>query len=128
MKKIAFIASIFLLAAGFAFAQSSYNRETGVAVMRTNASLMGPIGTAAAKGDFSGAAQNLMLIAQGMNKLLAMVPPKGSLEDWQKTLSTFVNTAYKGIGACAAQDQVLLTTAVNELKGYMKAGHAEFRF
>lgn len=128
MKKSAFIASIFILATGIAFAQSSYSHETAVTVMRSNASLMGPIGAAAAKGDFSGAAQNLMLMAQGMNKLLAMAPPKGSLEDWQKTLSAFVNTAYKGIGACAAQDQVLLTATVNELKGYMKAGHTEFRF
>ncbi len=128
MRKIAFIASVFILISGIAFAQNAYDRQTAVTVMRSNASLIGQISTSAGKNDFSSAAQNLMVMAQGMNKLLAMVPPKGSLEAWQKTLSSFVNTAYKGIGACGVQDASTLTAAVNDLRAYMKGGHTEFRF
>ena len=128
MRKTAFIATLLILLSGIAFAQDAYDHTVAVAVMRGNASMIGQITASAGKNDFPGTARNLMLMAQGMNKLLAMVPPKGSLEDWQKTLSAFVNTAYRGIGACAAQDSALLATAVTDLKAYMKSGHSEFRF
>ncbi len=128
MRKTVFLAALFILVSGFIFAQDSYDHGTAVTVMRGNASLIVQISAAAEKNNFSGAAQNLMLMAQGMNKLLVMAPPKGSLEDWRKTLGAFVNTAYKGIGACGAQDAALLNAAVADLKAYMKAGHAEFRF
>ena len=127
MKKIAVLAFVMVLFSGVVFAQSAYDKDTVVAVMRANGGLIGQIGSAAGKNDFQGAAEKLMLMAQGMNKLLPMTPPKGDKAEWDKTVRQFVDAAYKGIGACGTRDSAALNAAVNELRALNKAGHAAFK-
>ncbi len=127
MKKIATTLALLLVFGGLAFAQTAYDRDVSVKVMRDNASLLGQLRTAASRNEFQTAAEKLMLMAQGMAKLLPMAPPKGDKGEWESSIRKFLEAAYRGIGACGTKDSAALNAAVAELLALNKSGHASFR-
>lgn len=129
MKKLFFLIIIAsMVFGGSVFAQSSaYDKATSVQVMRDNASLLGQINAAASRSDFYVAAEKLMLMAQGMSKLLSMVPPKGDKAQWENTIKAFLDAAYKGIGACGTKDLGALQASIKDLRTLNSQGHKEFK-
>jgi hypothetical protein len=126
MRKFSLPAVFFFVSALSAFAQQ-YDHDAVVKVMRNNAASLGAITAAAGKNDYSVAAEKLVSIASGMQSLLALSPPKGSKEEWDKDLKALLNAVYRGIGSCGNQDAAGLQTAINDIKAAMKNGHQAFR-
>ena len=119
--------ALVLLCGGAAFA-APYDHNATVAVMRANVARMQAIKTAAAAGDFNAAAQAFFDYAKAAQSEMLMDPPKGSKDDWMATWQSFVDQAYRGVGACADRDGPKVLKALDDLVNINKHGHATFRF
>jgi hypothetical protein len=115
-----FILLLFIFSAGV-FAE--YDRDNVKDVMRANVQLMGRIGKAAASEDFTSAAVALMELAQGMISIEEYSPRRGTDESWNSIFEGFLNSVYRGIGACGNQDIDGLNKAFSELKAFNSEGH-----
>ena len=115
------ITALMSMVSVLAFAE--VDRDVVVAVMRGNVTLMGEIGEAAAAEDWVLAAQKLFAIAEGMVGVMKYDPPRGSKEDFVATIGEFVFAAYRGIGACGAQDAEALQESIAELRALNRQGH-----
>ena len=112
--------------AGMAFAEE-YDQEHVVEVRRNNMMLMGEIGEAAAAEEWFQAAFKLFELAEGMYGLIMYEPPRGPEEDWQETLTEFVNTAFIGIGACGTRDAEALQASIDTLRQLNRQGHGDHK-
>ncbi len=118
-------AAILLLSAVSAFAD--YDRDATVKAMRENLAGLSKARTAAGSGDYFAAADGLMAIGRNAVMLSAMEPPKGDKAAWQATQKELAVAAFKGIGACGAQDKAALDAALSEVMATMRKGHGTFR-
>ena len=119
------VALVLLLIAGTAFAE--YDRDTVRGVMQDNLKRIRELDGVAANGDFRGAAVLLIGFAQGMMKIEPYTPSRGEKSAWDDTFKDFINTTFRGIGACGIEDRDALLVAVGELKQLMQTGHSLFR-
>ncbi|MEI6877203.1 MAG: hypothetical protein WCL50_18985 [Spirochaetota bacterium] len=125
-RSVIAIALVFL--ASVAVIAAPYDKAATVTVMRANVARMQAIKAAAAAGDFNAAAQAFFDYAKAAQAEIQMDPPKGSKDDWIQTWQTFVDDAYRGVGACADKDAAKVLKALDELVSVNKHGHSTFRF
>lgn len=92
--------------------------------MRNNIQLMGDIGRAIESENFTAAADALMVLAQGMISIRNYSPNRGTQDSWDNIFEGFINAAFRGIGACGAQDINGLNDAFSELKKFNSEGHS----
>lgn len=113
-----------LLPAG---AQTSYDRDVVIQVMRTNQQTLGQVRAALNRGDFYAAAEGFWKFAEGQNRIMKFTPPKGSKAEWDRVLGKFVDTALRGVGAAGERDAPKGLKIVEELQALNKEGHSIFR-
>ena len=129
MKKffVLFIVCVVTIS-GFAIqAFAEYDQEKVVSVMRASGAAMGAIKKALKASDFFTVAENLMVIATGMNSLNEVTPPTGSQEHWVATHQSLIKAALKGIGACGEEDAEKVGMYVGEIGKLIKEGHGMFK-
>jgi hypothetical protein len=106
---------------------AQYNKELVVQKMRSNGALVGQLNAAVGAGDFYTSALRLMDLAQNFKAVEATNPPKGSKAEWDRINGEAVRVAFRGVGACGAQDLEQLKAEVGAILALMKEGHAKFR-
>ncbi len=121
------VAALALTLALPAAAQSAYDRDVVVQVMRTNLQTLGQVRAALNKGDFYAAAEGFWKFAEGQNRIMQFTPPKGSKAEWDRVLGKFVDTALRGVGAAGERDAPKGLKIVEELQALNKEGHSLFR-
>ena len=110
-----------------AFAQQPYDSEVGVTVMRANGAALGALRAAQSDEDFLAAAGALSVLAHSSFVLLQYSPPQGSPDEWERIHSELIETALRGIQACAEQNAEGLSQAVALMGQYSRQGHGQFR-
>lgn len=106
---------------------ADYNKDVTVKVMRDNLAAFGKLRTAAGSGDFTTAADSLMIVASGSLKLLAMDPPKGQKAEWDQVNKDLVKASLKGVEAAVDRNKAGVDAAVAAVGDAMKKGHSSFR-
>ena len=106
---------------------AQYNKDLVVQKMRSNGALVGQITTAVGAGDFYTSAERLMDLAANFKALEATNPPKGSKAEWDRINGEAVRAAFRGVGACGAENLEQLKAEVGAILTLMKEGHAKFR-
>jgi hypothetical protein len=129
MKKriIAMVAALLFLVVLVPTLSAQYNKELVVQKMRSNGPLVGQLNAAVGAGDFYTSALRLMDLAQNFKALEATDPPKGSKAEWDRINGEVVRAAFRGVGACGAQNLEQLKAEVAAILGFMRDGHAKFR-
>jgi len=106
---------------------SAYDSAAVKAAMEKMPQHMTDIQTKLAARDYYGAAEDFMEIARLIKKLDVIVPVKGEKAIWDQDHRNFINAAFKGIGACGAQNDVAIKEAIQELIKYRTEGHKLFK-
>jgi hypothetical protein len=116
---------VFVLCAVQAFA--AYDQAAVKAAMQKNASLYGEASKAAAEKDYFTAADKLMEIAKVFKSLDVINPDKAPKADWDRIHKEMIKAAFRGIGACADEDDAKLKAALDDLAKFRGEGHGMFR-
>jgi hypothetical protein len=106
---------------------AQYNKDLVVQKMRSNGALVGQINTAVGAEDFYASAERLMDLAANFKALEATDPPKGNKAEWDRINGDAVRAAFRGVGACGAENLEQLKAEVAAILALMKEGHAKFR-
>jgi hypothetical protein len=109
-----------------AFAQQ-FDRDLVVKVMHADGAAMGQLGSALNNKDFAQATEKFKILADGMDQIKDFTPPKGSKDDYRKTMLEFIAVANRGIDACSKQDQAGAQVALSDLRALKRQGHGSFR-
>jgi hypothetical protein len=128
MKRSSLLIILFAFFGASALQALPYDKAATILVMRANVARVGTIKTAVAAGDWNGAALAFFDYAKAGQSEMAMDPPKGSKDDWIATWQSFIDQAYRGVGACAGKDPATVLKALDDLVNINKHGHATFRF
>jgi len=80
-----------------------------------------------ASKDYYAAAERFMDIAKLFKDLDSVTPPEGSKEQWDSIHDALINSAFKGIGACGAKDDIAIQQAIGELIKLRDEGHKLFK-
>jgi threonine synthase len=88
---------------------------------------MTDIQTKLAVRDYYGTAESFMEIARLIKKLDSIVPMRGEKAIWDLNHRNLINAAFKGIGACGAQNDAAIKEAIQELIKYRTEGHKLFK-
>ena len=106
---------------------SAYDSVAVKAAMEKMPQHMTDIQTKLAARDYYGAAEGFMEIARLFKKLDVIVPEKGEKAIWDQVHRSLINAAFKGIGACGAQNDAAIKEAIQELIKYRTEGHKLFK-
>jgi hypothetical protein len=124
--RVVAVALIVLAGAGvLSFAE--YDKAAVQKAMQNNAALYPKLTAAANAARYMEAAGYLLSIAQGMYSIKDYAPTKGEKAAWDATIGAFLKAAFRGLGACASEDQAVLKAAVAEMAQDRNQGHASFR-
>jgi hypothetical protein len=106
---------------------AQYNKDLVVQKMRSNGGLLGQLNAAMGAGDFYTSALRLVDLAQNFKALQAIDPPKGIEAEWDRIFGDLIRAAFRGVGACGAQNLEQLKAEVAAIMTLMKEGHTKFR-
>ena len=123
--KSGFVAVLMAAVSVAAFAE--YDKATMQEVMQNNLANLPKLSAAADAARYMEAAGDLLSIATGMYSIKDYTPLKGDKAAWDQTITAFLATAFRGLAACADQNQAGLKAAVAELVRLRNLGHATFR-
>jgi hypothetical protein len=126
-RSITLIAALLFLVLVVPTLSAQYNKELVVQKMRANGALVGQLNAAVGAGDFYAAALRLVDLAQNFKALEATDPPKGSKAEWDRIHADLILAAFRGVGACGAQDLEQLKTEIGAIMALNKEGHAKFK-
>jgi hypothetical protein len=121
------VAALVLLAGAGVLGFAEYDKAAMQKVMQNNAAQYPKLSAAANGAKYMEAAGYLLSIAQGMYSIKDYSPNKGEKAAWDETIGAFLKAAFRGLAACAAEDQNALKAAVAELAQDRNQGHASFR-
>jgi hypothetical protein len=116
-----------LLALGAALGFADYDKATMQTVMRNNLANLPKLNAAAGGAKYMEAAGYLISISQGMYSIKDYTPPKGEKAKWDETIGLFLKATWRGLAACADENQANLRASVTELQRLMQVGHTTFR-
>ena len=119
------IAALMAVVSVAAFAE--YDKATMQEVMQNNLANLPKLSAAADAARYMEAAGDLLSIAQGMYSIREYTPLKGDKAAWDSVISAFLRASFRGLAACADENQAGLKTAVAELVKLRNQGHASFR-
>lgn len=77
--------------------------------------------------DYYGTAEKFMEIARIFKGLDVVVPMKSEKAIWDQNHRNLINAAFKGIGACGAQDDAAIKQAIQDIIKYRNEGHKLFK-
>jgi hypothetical protein len=126
-KAFALLVTIAALSLFIAPAFSAYDGATVKAAMEKMPQHMTDIQTKLAARDYYGTAEGFMEIARLIKKLDVIVPVKGDKAIWDQIHRNLIHTAFKGIGACGAQNDTAIKEAIQELIKFRTEGHKLFK-
>jgi threonine synthase len=106
---------------------SAYNSSAVKMTMEKMPQHINDIQTKSAARDYYGAAEGFMETARLIKKLDVIVPAKGEKAIWDQIHRNLINAAFKGIGACGAQNDAVIKETLQELIKYRTEGHKLFR-
>jgi len=128
MKKIMAMVVVFaILAGGVTSVYAEYDKAAVSAAMKSNFGHLGNLKKALDANDLWTAAKYFNAFADSMLIVHKQDAPKGDTAVWKATLAEFINTAYKGVGACGEQDLEKAKAQLTELLALQKKGHGTFR-
>ena len=107
-------------------AMAAYDAAQAKAIMQDVVKNFKALNAKAAAKDYYGAAEKFMDIAKIFKSLEAVTPPKGAKAEWDRIHSGIVKAAFKGIGACGAQDDAGIKQAIGEMVKLRDEGHKMF--
>jgi hypothetical protein len=107
-------------------ASAAYDSAAAKAGMQKVAQQMKDLQAKAAAKDYYGAAEKFMDVARVFKELAAINPAKGDQETWDRIHGNLINAAFRGIGACGAQDDAGVKQAIQDLIKYRNEGHKIF--
>jgi hypothetical protein len=119
------VSVLFVAVAALLFA--NYDKAKVVSVMRENRVLVGKVQEALKTSDFAAAEAGFKRFAEINESIKEFTPSKGTKEEWDKVLTSFIESAKKGAEAGAAKDSGKATEALQQLLAYNKEGHTKFR-
>jgi len=105
---------------------AAYDSAAAKAAMQKVAQHMKDLQANAAAKDYYGAAEKFMEVARDFKELAVIDPAKGDKETWNRIHGNLINAAFKGIGACGAQDDAGVKQAIQDLIKYRNEGHKIF--
>lgn len=105
----------------------AYDSAAVKAAMEKLPQHMTDIQTKSAARDYYGAAEGFMEVARLIKKLDVIVPVKGEKAIWDQNHRNLINAAFKGIGACGAQNDAAIKEAIKELIKYRNESHKIFK-
>jgi hypothetical protein len=105
---------------------AAYDKAQAEAIMKQVVQNFKALNAKAAAKDYYGAAEKFMDIAKIFKSLEAMTPPKGEKVEWDRIHGGIVKAAFKGIGACGAQDDAGIKQAIGEMVKFRDEGHKMF--
>ena len=124
------IITVFLLASVIVFGSVAVAADNNLTViqpvMQKLPAAMKELQTKSAAKDYFGAAEKFMDIARLFKSLEKVVPANGNKAKWDNIHQAFINTAFKGIGACGAKDDDDIKKAISDLGKYKDEGHKIF--
>ena len=126
-KAFALLVAIAALSLFITPAFSAYDSAAVKAAMEKMPQHMTDIQTKLAARDYYGAAEGFMEIARLFKKLDVIAPVKGEKAIWDQVHRNLINAAFKGIGACGAQNDAAIKEAIQELIKYRTEGHKLFK-
>jgi hypothetical protein len=103
-----------------------YDSPAAKATMQKVAVLMKDLQAKVAVKDYYGTAEKFMDVARLFKELEVIDPVKGDKETWNRIHGNLINAAFKGIGACGAQDDSGIKQAIQDLIKYRNEGHKIF--
>jgi hypothetical protein len=95
--------------------------------METIGRLFKDLNTKVASKDYYAAAERFMDIAKFFKNLDSVTPPGGSQEQWESIHGALINSAFKGIGACGAKDDMAIKQSMGEMIKFRNEGHKLFK-
>jgi hypothetical protein len=105
---------------------AAYDSAAAKAAMQKVAQHMKDLQANVAAKDYYGAAEKFMDVARDFKELAVINPIKGDKETWNRIHGNLINAAFKGIGACGAQDDAGIKQAIQDLIKYRNEGHKIF--
>ena len=126
-KAFAFLVIVVSLSLFIPPAILAYNSATVKAAMAKMPQNLTDIQTKSAARDYYGTAEGFMEIARLIKTLDDIVPSKGEKAIWDRNHQNLINAAFKGIGACGAQNDAAIKEAIQELIKYRTEGHKFFK-
>jgi hypothetical protein len=112
----------FLMQPAFA----AYDSTAAKAAMQKIAQNMRDLQAKSAAKDYYGAAEKFMEVARLFKELAVINPAKSDKETWNRIHGNLINAAFKGIGACGAEDDAGVKQAIQDLIKYRNEGHKIF--
>jgi hypothetical protein len=107
-------------------AMAAYDSAQAKAIMEQVAKNFKDLNAKATAKDYYGAAEKFMDIAKIFKSLEAVTPPKGEKAEWDRIHGGLIKAAFKGIGACGAQDDAGIKQAIGEMVKFRDEGHKMF--
>jgi hypothetical protein len=107
-------------------ATAAYDSAQAKAVMKQVIQNFKELNAKATAKDYYGAAEKFMDIAKIFKSLEAVTPPKGKKAEWDRIHGGLIKAAFKGIGACGAQDDAGIKQAIGEMVKFRDEGHKMF--
>lgn len=127
MRSWKLVVIAFLMAAVSVAAFAEYDKAKVQEVMQVNLANLPKLNAAADAARYMEAAGGLLSIATGMYAIKDYTPLKGDKAAWDQNITAFLATAFRGLAACADQNQAGLKAAVAELVRLRNLGHSSFR-
>jgi hypothetical protein len=103
---------------------ADYDKPTVQRVMQNNLASLPKLIAASNAGKYMEASGYLLSMAQGMYSIKDYEPAKGEKEHWDATFTAFLKAAFRGLAACANEDQAALKAAIAEMQSDRNEGHA----
>jgi soluble cytochrome b562 len=128
MKRHMIIIAAFLFAFIFtAQSYADYDTSAVRTIMRNNYDTLNLLKKAVKAEDFQNAEQAFKTIANGMQPLLKMTPPRGSKSEWDASINQFIAAAVTGAKVSSERNIDKVKKALDDLQAIMKKGHSEFK-
>ena len=106
---------------------AAYDPAAVQIVMPKVFALYGETKQAAQAKDYFTTADKLMGIAKLFKSLEVVTPEKAPKADWDRIHNEVIKAAFRGIGACADEDDAKLQAALDAIAKSMGEGHKMFR-
>lgn len=107
-------------------AMAAYDGAQAKAIMKQVVQNFKELNAKASAKDYYGAAEKFMDIAKIFKSLESVTPPRGEKPQWDRIHVGLIKSAFKGIGACGAQDDAGIKQAIGEMVKFRDEGHKMF--
>jgi hypothetical protein len=128
MKKILIIVVLAVVVLLFSThtVMADYDAAQSKAIMQQVLKSFKDLNAKATEKDYYGTAEKFMDLAKLFKTLETLTPPRGGKAEWDRISEGIITSAFKGIGACGAKDEVGVKQAIGEIIKFRNEGHKMF--